>query len=130
MRIGELAARTGTPAKTIRFYEGIGVLPAPARTLSQYRDYDDGAVHRLRFVRAAQALGLSLGEIREILSFRDRGETPCTHVAALLQRRAAELDERIGDLQRLRDDLVRLAGRARRLDPRDCDPSLVCHVIP
>jgi DNA-binding transcriptional MerR regulator len=130
VRIGELAALTGTPPKTIRFYEDIRVLPAPARTASQYRDYDQTAVSHLRFIRAAQALGLSLGEIREVISFRDRGETPCAHVADLLQRRAAELDERITELQRLRDELVRLAGRARRLDPRNCDPSLVCHVIP
>jgi MerR family copper efflux transcriptional regulator len=130
MRIGELAARTDTPPKTIRFYEDIGVLPAPARTPSQYRDYDEAAIRQLRFIRAAQTLGLSLGEIREVISFRDRGETPCAHVSGLLQRRAAELDERISELQRLRDELVRLAGRAQRLDPRDCDPSLVCHVIP
>ncbi len=60
MRIGELAARSGLTAKTIRFYEQAGVLPEPARQPSGYRSYDDTALDRLRFVRAAQAAGLTL----------------------------------------------------------------------
>jgi DNA-binding transcriptional MerR regulator len=63
-------------AKTIRHYLQIGVLPPPARTPSGYRAYDDGVLDRLRFVRAAQAVGLTLGEIREIVALRDRGWSP------------------------------------------------------
>jgi MerR family copper efflux transcriptional regulator len=129
MRIGEFARRSGVPAKTLRYYEEIGVLASPARTPGGYRDYDEGSLPRLRFVRAAQAVGLTLGEIREIVGFRDRGETPCAHVTELIQQRAAELDDRIAELERMRAELRRLARRARSLDPADCEPAAVCHVI-
>ncbi len=129
MRIGEIADRSGVGVKTIRYYEGIGVLPPPARTPSGYRDYDATVVDRLTFVRAAQSVGLTLGEIREIVALRDRGETPCGHVSELLQRRAAETQRRVDDLRRLQGELRRLARRARVLSPADCDPELVCHLI-
>jgi hypothetical protein len=64
-----------------------------------------------------------------VVALRDRGETPCDHVFRLLQRRTAELDQRINELQTLRHDLQALTKRARRLDPADCDPRGVCHLI-
>ncbi len=115
--------------KTLRYYEEIGVLSPANRTPSGYRDYDDRVIDRLGFIRAAQAVGLSLGEIREIVALRDRGETPCGHVTNLLQRRSAEIGERIADLQRVQLDLEELAARSRLLNPADCDPGHVCHVI-
>ena len=86
MRIGELAEQAGISTKAIRYYEQIGILAPPARTTSGYRAYDHAALGRLGFVRAAQALGLTLGEIRQIIAFRDQGAAPCSHVAALLPR--------------------------------------------
>ena len=74
MRIGQLAARTAIPVRTIRFYEHAGLLPAPHRTPGGYRAYDEDAVTRLRFVRSAQALGLSLAEIADVLRVRDHHE--------------------------------------------------------
>lgn len=130
MRIGELASQTGVTAQTIRFYERTGVLAAPTRTPSGYRDYDDDAVARLGFVRSAQTVGLSLAEIRDVLGLRDQGETPCEHVVGILVRRAGELDVRIAELATMRDELRRLAQRAATLDPRQCDPANICHVIP
>ena len=129
MRIGELAAVSGVTAKTIRYYEDIGVLDPPARTPSGYRDYTPGATDRLAFIRSAQAVGLSLGEIRGIVALRDRGTTPCGHVLDLITARAADLDRRISELQRLRAELGRLEDRAQHLDPADCDPRRVCHLI-
>lgn len=129
VRIGELAERTGVPVKTIRYYEEIGVLAPPERTPSGYRDYDTAVVDRLGFVRAAQAVGLTLGEVREVVALRDRGETPCRHVIELLQRREAEIEARISALQDLRGEFRRLGRRARTLDPADCRPDLVCHLI-
>jgi DNA-binding transcriptional MerR regulator len=76
MRIGEVAAQAGVTTKAIRYYERIGLLAPPARTEAGYRRYDAGTLTRLRFVRAAQAVGLSLGEIREVIAFRDRGVAP------------------------------------------------------
>jgi MerR family transcriptional regulator, copper efflux regulator len=129
MRIGELAAVSGVTAKTIRYYEDIGVLDAPARTPSGYRNYTREATDRLGFIRSAQAVGLTLGEIRGIVALRDRGATPCAHVLELITARAADLDRRISQLQRLRTELGRLVARAKHLDPADCDPRRVCHLI-
>jgi MerR family copper efflux transcriptional regulator len=129
MRIGELAEKAGVSTKAIRYYEQIGVLAPPPRTSAGYRVYDQATLGRLGFVRAAQALGLTLGEVRQIIAFRDQGIAPCGHVAGLLQRHAAELGARIAELQQLRGELDQLAERAKRLDPEQCPPERVCHVI-
>lgn len=130
MRIGELAELTGLAPSAIRYYERVGLLPAPARTGGGYRDYLDTAASRLRFIGAAQAVGLSLEQIREILAFRDRDEVPCAHVYGLIQRRRDEVAQGIKRLQTVLDDLDRLSQRARGLDPHDCQPDHVCHLIP
>jgi MerR family copper efflux transcriptional regulator len=129
MRIGELAEQAGISTKAIRYYEQIGILAPPARTPAGYRVYDQAALGRLGFVRAAQALGLTLGEIRQTIAFRDQGTAPCDHVAGLLQRHAAELGARIAELQQLQGELDQLAERAKRLNPRQCPPERVCHLI-
>jgi DNA-binding transcriptional MerR regulator len=129
VRTGELADRAGISAKAIRYYEQVGILAPPARTPSGYRAYDPSVLGRLGFVRAAQALGFTLGEIRQVIAFRDEGTAPCGHVAGLLRQRAAELDRRIAELQQLRGELGRLAERAASLDPEDCPPERICHVI-
>jgi DNA-binding transcriptional MerR regulator len=127
VRIGEVADRSGVNPTTIRYYEDIGLLPEPERTPSGYRDYTEAAVTRLTFVRAAQTIGLSLGEIREVLALREQGEAPCPHVITLLEQRAAELAERIGALELMRSELVRLAQQARQLSHRvEAD---FCHII-
>jgi len=71
MKIGEIAAQAGIPAKTIRFWEDQHLLPPPARTPSGYRDYDRAVLDRLAFIRQAQAAGLTLGHIRQVLDIRD-----------------------------------------------------------
>jgi MerR family copper efflux transcriptional regulator len=130
VRIGELARRAGTTTKTLRFYEQAGLLPEPERTPSGYRDYDKGVLDRLAFVKAAQAAGLSLAEIREVIAVRDDTGPPCEHVVALLDAHAADLDARIAELTALRVDVGRLRERTRLLDPAACSPGPVCHVIP
>jgi MerR family copper efflux transcriptional regulator len=129
MRIGELSAKTGVPAKTIRYYEDIALLPRPPRTAGGYRHYDGSAIGRLSFIRAAQSIGLSLGEIREILGLRDRGESPCAHVAALIELHANDLAERIEALQEMRRELMRLNRLARKPSARRQDTASVCHII-
>ncbi len=129
MRIGELAELAGISTKAIRYYEQVGILAPPARTPSGYRSYDQRALGRLEFVRAAQAVGLTLGEIRQIIAFRDDGQAPCAHVTDLLQRHAADLDRRIRELRQLRGELRQLAERAATLDPERCPPERVCHLI-
>lgn len=129
MQIGELASRAQVPAKTIRYWETIGVLAPPVRRTNGYRDYDPVVLDRLGFIRAAQASGFTLDEIRSVIGLRDDGETPCDHVRQLIERRKAGLDAQIADLERLRVELGRLAERARLLDPADCDPTGICHII-
>ena len=129
MLIGQVADRSGVPAKTIRYYESIGLLPLADRAVNGYRHYPDAIMDRLAFVRAAQASGFTLGEIRGIVAFRDRGDVPCEHVRQLIGQRAAEVDRRIAELQAIKTSLARLARRARRLDPTRCAPTAVCHII-
>ncbi|HEX2047214.1 MAG TPA: heavy metal-responsive transcriptional regulator [Acidimicrobiales bacterium] len=126
MRIGELAEMVSLPTKTIRYYEEIGLLPEPERRPNGYRAYDESACERLRFVKAAQAVGFSLGEIREIVAFRDRGEAPCAHVLDLVDRRARDIADRIAALERMQGDLHRLSSRARSV-PRH--RGSYCHLI-
>lgn len=129
MRIGELSDQTGTPVRTIRFYEGRGVIPPPERTAGGYRDYDEQAVNRLRFVSAAQGAGLRLAEITGILSVRDAGEIPCSHTTTLLQAKRDEIDVRMKELRLLRKEVDALLERSTRLDPADCAPDAICHII-
>jgi DNA-binding transcriptional MerR regulator len=129
MKIGELAARTGTTTKTIRYYESIGLIPEPRRTPGGYRIYDGTAIDRLRFVREAQASGLTLTEIQSILELKDAGNTTCQHTRALLRRRLTALDTQIAALQRARDELAVMAERAEELDPAECTDPNRCQVI-
>ena len=120
MRIGEAAGRAGVPAKTIRFWEDQRLLPEPARTAAGYRDYDPAIVERLGFIRHAQAAGLTLEHIRQVLDIRDSGQPPCAHVAGLIAQRLGEVEARLAELTRTRDQLVVLAARAAAQDPADC----------
>ena len=117
MRIGELARRAGVPPHTIRYYEHEGLLAEPVRTASGYRNYGDGALGDLQFIRKAQALGLSLGEIHEVMEIASGGRPPCDHVRAALEGRLADVDERMAELRALgvtlREALSRLAQAPR-----------------
>ena len=129
MRIGQLAAQTGYSVRTIRFYEQRGLLPAPSRTLAGYRSYDEDAVARLRFVRSAQALGLSLAEIAEVLRIRDHQGPPCSYVAELLDTHISALDARIKELTDLRDELRARHPLGTAPDPARCPSDQVCYLI-
>src|SRR5438128_7350527 len=130
MRIGVLARRTGLAPSAVRYYERLGLLTAPGRTASGYRSYADDTLDRLAFIRSAQAVGLTLAEVRQVLGVRDAGEAPCRVVTELIVRRHVEVRARIAELQSLERELTQLRERAKRLEPRDCDPSGICHVIP
>ncbi len=123
LRIGEVAARAGLNPRTLRFYESMGLLPAPSRETNGYRRYPSETVELLSFVKQAQGLGFTLEEIKEILSIRRRGEVPCVHVRSLLRAKAAELDRKLADLVALRRRIRRsLAewGRSSRMRATVC----------
>lgn len=129
MKIGELGEQANVSAKTIRYYEDVGLLEPPARTASGYRDYDEAAVERLRFIRDAQASGLSLAEIASVLELKASGERSCQHTTTLLERHLVEIDEQIVRLQTARTQLAELAARAQSLNPADCTDPNRCQVI-
>ncbi|MBI3962548.1 MAG: heavy metal-responsive transcriptional regulator [Deinococcus sp.] len=111
MFIGKLAEQLDLNPKTIRYYEQVGLLSAPKRTESGYRLYGKEDANRLRFIKKAKAMGLSLEEIKEIIDLRQEGQTPCRHVRALLAAKIADLDQRIQALTVFRDDLARYAAQ-------------------
>ena len=129
MRIGELTERSGVPSTALRYYEQTRLLPAPRRTSAGSRIYDAEVLPRLKFIRSAQAVGLSLADIREILQIRDSGSAPCRHVLSLLAQRRAEVAARIRELKQLERDLAELGALGKDLDPAECDPSGICGVI-
>ena len=119
MKIGRLSERTGVKIETIRYYERIGLLAPPPRTPGGYRDYDDAARKRLRFIRRGRELGFTLDEVRMLLSLADGDAGPCTVVAAMTRRHLADVRARIADLARLESTLDDLARRcATESDPR------------
>jgi len=129
MRIGELAKRLNLNAQTIRYYERIGLLPEPERTESGYRAYADGDERRLRFVKNARSVGLTLGEVKEVLAFHERGEAPCEYVTEAIARRAEEVERQIAELTEFKEELDRLRERASRRPAREREAGAFCHII-
>jgi DNA-binding transcriptional MerR regulator len=130
MQIKELAQRTNLSAKTIRYYEEVGILPPPRRLANGYRDYDDVDVRRAKFVVGARGLDFSLDDIDEILALRDRREAPCRTVLDLLQQKANEINQRIAELQRLENDLRQLHKLGLTFPIDDVDgKNCVCHLV-
>lgn len=113
MRIGELAGLAGVSVQTVRYYERRGPLGEPERRASGYREYGDATVDRLRFIRRAQELGFTLGEIGELLVLRLDPGTTAAAVKAKASEKIDEIDRRIRDLTRIREALKHLAGRCR-----------------
>ncbi len=117
LTIGKVAHAAGLEAKTLRYYDRVGLLPAAARAPSGYRLYDHGAVARLRFIRRAKALGMSLADIRRILAVRDEGVAPCTHILELVTGNLTTVESQIAQLEDLRRDLRLLLRTLRRRIP-------------
>jgi DNA-binding transcriptional MerR regulator len=130
MQIKEFAQRTNLSAKTIRYYEEIGLLPPPKRRINGYRDYSEADIGRARFVAGTRTLDFSLDDIQEILDLRDRREAPCRVVLTLLEEKANEISKRIAELQRMEIELrelhtLGLTFPTDDVDGKDC----VCHLV-
>ena len=108
MKIGELAAATDTGVETIRFYEREGLLPAPARSASNYRHYEAGHVQRLQFIRRCRSLDMTHDEIRTLLGYRDQPERDCDAVNVLIDEHIAHVRRRIAELASLEQQLQTL----------------------
>ncbi|HEX8999178.1 MAG TPA: heavy metal-responsive transcriptional regulator [Blastocatellia bacterium] len=106
LKIGDVAERTGVGIETLRFYERSGLLNRPARTEGGYRLYDAEALETLDFIKRAQALGFTLDEIKRIIAESRAGQSPCAEVREVVRLRLAELDERMAQMQRYRNELA------------------------
>jgi DNA-binding transcriptional MerR regulator len=124
--IGKLAKQVGLNPRTIRYYERLGVLPAPRRSETGYRLYTPETAELLHFIQKAKTLGFTLVEIREIIALRREGQLPCLHVHALLLNRVERLSRQIESLSLLRDELRRLAKKSASHPRRRPSPIAVC----
>lgn len=106
MKIGEVARRAGVTIDTIRFYERRGVLSAPARRPSGYREYTDDTVARIRLARRMQSVGLSLDEVIDALAAHDSGRATCESERWRLDAALDRVDVRIAELKVLRREIV------------------------
>ncbi len=110
--IGQLASAAGVGIDTVRYYERSGLLKPAARTASGYRQYGKNELDRLNFIRRAQRLGFSLSDISDLLAINSRGDVAAMYQAAAV--RLKDIDERIADLNRVRDALTRLMSECPR----------------
>jgi MerR family transcriptional regulator, copper efflux regulator len=106
--IGQLAKAAGVGVETVRFYERKGLLDVPARKDSGYRQYDDAAVERLRFIRRAQQVGFTLKEIQDVLALRDDPDARRADVRERAAGKIADVDAKVRDLMAMRESLVSL----------------------
>lgn len=135
--IGEIAGEIRLNPKTIRYYEGVGLLPKPQRSESGYRIYSGDDMERLRLIKRAKLLGLSLAEIKEIVRYAIDGRCGILEgrLLSLVEAKLGEIDQKIDDLVIFRDDLRRyhsdLSRRLRLGVPEECKAptSALCKCI-
>jgi DNA-binding transcriptional MerR regulator len=106
LKIGDVSRLSGIGIEALRFYEKSGLLDKPSRTYSGYRVYRPEVLDRLDFIKRAQSLGFSLGEIKRIIEDARRGESPCDEVREIVGRRLEELYERMREMRRYRRELA------------------------
>lgn len=120
MNIGEAAQRSGVPAKTIRYYESIGLIRRAVRTAGNYRDYDGNDLQTLRFIQRARKLGFPVRDVGALLTlWRDKRRASGT-VKRLADLHIAEIDRRMEELKSMRRTLVHLTERCHGDDRPDC----------
>jgi Cu(I)-responsive transcriptional regulator len=120
MNIGQASKASGVSAKMIRHYEGVGLLPAAVRTDAGYRQYDDGDVHTLRFVRHARDLGFSIAEITELVGLWQNRRRPSRQVKALAQAHIRELEQKAQELLAMKATLEHLVHCCHGDERPDC----------
>jgi len=130
MKIQEFSQQTGLSAKTIRYYEAIGVLRPPKRAPNGYREYNEGDLERARFVAGARSLDLSLDEISELLAMQDHREAPCRTMLNQIKQKADQISERILLLQQMEKDLRKLYKMGLTFPTDDVDgKNCICHLV-
>lgn len=127
LKIGEAATQSGLPVKTIRYYDEVGLLtPTVERSTSGYRLFKTDVVDRLAFIKRAQALGLTLTEVKEILAVRDQGMMPCHTVKAQIQHKLEQVTQQIEQLETLQTKLKDLLADWQEDPPADLIETSIC----
>ena len=119
MNIGIAAEKSGLPPKTIRYYEGIGLLAAD-RAGNGYRDYSMADVHRMRFLQRCRSLGFSVAECRQLLSLYNAKNRESAEVKAVAEDKLEEIERKLAELSGLRDTLRHLVSSCHGDDRPDC----------
>jgi len=120
MNIGEAARQSGVPAKTIRYYEEIGLIAPAGRRANGYRDYDRRDVAALHFIHQARSLGFSVREVADLLALWRDPNRAAADVRMLAQTHVAEIDRRMAELVAMRRTLTTLIDRCQGGDRPDC----------
>ncbi|MFA6125393.1 MAG: helix-turn-helix domain-containing protein [Sphingomonas sp.] len=120
LTIGKLAVATGTKVETIRYYESVGLLPAPERTVANYRAFSPTHLARLSFIRRARSLGFSLDQIKALLGLADQKDISCSAVDLIAREHLADIDRKLADLTTLRSELDSLIVQCRHGTISDC----------
>jgi DNA-binding transcriptional MerR regulator len=118
--IGELSRRAGVKAPTIRYYESVALMPAPARSEGQQRRYGDSEVSRLTFIRHARELGFEIDAIRELPAMSAKPEQSCAEADRIARQHMIEVDRRISQLVALRAELQRMVDACGHGRVSDC----------
>lgn len=129
MTIGELGDKMNVGPTTIRYYEDRGLLPPPRRASNGYRIYGRDDERRLQYIRSAQAAGLTLNAVSDLLAVVDDGAAPCCLTRTLARERIVEIDQQIRNLENLRDRLAKLIeGCSEAIEGEPAD-NVVCPLI-
>lgn len=120
MNIGQAAAASGLPPKTIRYYESVGLIPAPERAGSGYRLYGETDVQRLRFICRARDLGFSVETVEQLLGLWQDRNRPSSEVKSHALRHLETLDRKIAELEAMRRALLHLANHCQGNERPDC----------
>jgi MerR family mercuric resistance operon transcriptional regulator len=120
VRIGQVAAACGVSPDTIRFYERRGLLPQPRRTGAGHRVYDDSSVERVRFIRRAHEIGLSLADVQALLRLRDRKQGMCRALGERLQAQLGAVERKLEALAATRRVLARNLARCEESTEGSC----------
>ncbi|MFV2064101.1 MAG: MerR family transcriptional regulator [Chloroflexota bacterium] len=129
MRIGELAHEAGITAKTVRYYEGIGLMNEPPREASGYRRYGPTDLSRLRFIVAAKQMGLSLNEIHDVIDVSGPHAVSCGHVLAMLEARRDRIEEWMRRAEEVHAELVRTIQASKRRLRDSASPEDACPIL-
>lgn len=121
MKISELAKQTNVPAKTIRYYENVGLLAPPTRANNGYRVYQDNSVKTLIFIRRCRELKISIDEIKQLVEAKNQPSSSCQHVDNIIAQQLENIRKAQQELAKLEQSLATLANSCGHGKVIDCE---------